>query len=100
MLRDIDYDKLKRSFEFLVQNIMPQNLLTEWSDPIKSLERNEKRGRAVARRGLFTAIGDFVEASQDFSKAQLREVDKEMADRGAYTLSFFRSRFSRRKQKN
>jgi hypothetical protein len=99
VLRDIDYGKLKKSFQFLVQRFTPEELLTDWSDPIKSLERIEKRGAAVARRGLIAAIGDFLEATQDFSQAQLQEADRELQDRGAYALSFLRSRFSRRRGK-
>ena len=77
---------------------MPSELLTPWADPIKALERNEKRNATMARRGLYAAIGDLVEATQDLSVAQLRDTDAELEGRGAYTLSFLRSRFSRRKQ--
>jgi hypothetical protein len=99
VLRDIDYSKLKKSFEFLVQRFVPSALLTAWADPIKALERNEKRNATMARRGLYVAIGDLVEATQDFTVAQLRDTDAELESRGAYSLSFLRSRFSRRKQK-
>jgi hypothetical protein len=99
VLRDIDYSKLKKSFEFLVQRFMPQELFTPWADPIRALKRNEKRSATMARRGLYAAIGDLVEATQDFSPEQVRDADAKLESRGAYTLSFLRSRFSRRKQK-
>jgi hypothetical protein len=99
VLRDIDYTKLKKSFEFLVQRFMPTELLTPWADPIKALERNEKCNATMARRGLYAAIGDLVEATQDLSVTQSQEADAQLESRGGYTLSFLRSRFSRRKQK-
>ena len=99
MLRDIDYSKLKKSFEFLVQRFMPEELLTPWADPIRALKRNEKRSATMTRRGLYAAIGDLVEATQDVSVAQLRDTDAELESRGAYSLSFLRSRFSRRRGK-
>ena len=98
MLRDIDYSKLKKSFEFLVQHFVPTELLTPWADPIKALERNEKRNSTMARRGLYAAIGDLVEATQDIASEQLHDADAQLQSCGGYTLSFLRSRFSRRKQ--
>ena len=50
----------------------------------------------MARRGLIVAIADNVEVTQDFSPAQVREADAELEKLGAYTLTFLRSRFTRR----
>ena len=40
-----------------------------------------------------------IEATQDFSAAQIREADAEMQKLGAYTLSFLRSRLTRRRNR-
>lgn len=99
MLADLDYARLRKSFELLVQRLTPPELLTSWTDPVAALERNETRSLTMARRGLYAAIGDFVEATRDLSAAQTRDIDSELESRGAYTLSFLRPHFSRRRNK-
>ena len=50
----------------------------------------------MARRGLSVAIADMLEATQDLSASQLQDADAELERRDAYTVSFLRSRFTRR----
>jgi len=95
MHNDIDYSRLKRSFEFFVEQYLPENLITSESHPIRLLEREEQRSATRARRSLAVAIGDFVEATRGYSLEHVLAADSELERRDAYTLSLLRSRFSR-----
>ena len=99
MLQDIDYAKLKRSFALFVRRFAPQELITPQNDPIGVLDRIERHSPSKARRGLCAAGGDLVEATQHFTAAQLADADAALQQLDAYTLSFLRSRFSRRRTK-
>jgi hypothetical protein len=99
VLRDLDYGSLKKSFEFLVEHFMPTEVLTPDAHPVRVLERMETQSEATARRGLYVAIGDFVEATQDLPAAEVQDTDSQLEARGAYSLSFLRSHFSRRRDK-
>lgn len=99
MAQDIDYEKLKRSLAVLFERYTPAELLTPTAHPVRSLERMEKKRLASARRGLTVAIADMVEGMQDLSLSELREVDAALEKADAYTLSFLRSHFTRRKLK-
>lgn len=97
MRDDLDYSRLKRSLEFLVEQYVPANLIARDSHPVRLLERDERRSMTIARRRLSAAIGDFVEATQGFSIEHVLAADSELERRGAYPLSVLRSRFSRRR---
>src|SRR5215831_7998944 len=96
---DLDYNRLKRSLEFFVEQYIPENLMKPDSHPVELLKSDEQRNPTRARRRLSIAIGDFVEATQGFSIEHVLEADSELERRGAYTLSLLRSRFSRRRDK-
>jgi hypothetical protein len=96
---DLDYSRLKRSLEFLVEQYVPTNVPRRDSDPVRLLEHDEGHSMTIARRCLSVAIGDFVEATQGFSIEHMLAVDSELERRGAYPLSLLRSRFSRRRNK-
>jgi hypothetical protein len=97
--RELDYEKLKRSLAFLVERYVPTELLTAEAHPIYVLERMEKQRVAMARRGLIVAIADMLEATQDLSTSQVTESDEAMEKLDAYTLSFLRRRFARRRSR-
>jgi hypothetical protein len=95
VIRELDYEKLKKSLAFLFERYAPPGLISPEAHPIGVLERMEKERMTMARRGLAVAVADMIEATQDFSAAQIREADTEMQKLGAYTLSFLRSRLTR-----
>jgi len=96
---ELDYEKLKRSLAFFVERYLPAEIVTPETHPVRVLERMEKERMTMARRGLSVAIADNVEGAQDFSPSEVREADAELERRGAYTLTFLRSRFTRRRNK-
>ncbi|MDQ2868091.1 MAG: hypothetical protein M3R59_06750 [Verrucomicrobiota bacterium] len=98
MYRDFEYAKLKKSFAFIIERYMPAEIVGP-GDPLRFLEQLEKQRMAMARRGLAVAIADSVEGTQDFSPAAVREADEEMEKIGAYTLTFLRTRFMRKRTK-
>jgi SAM-dependent methyltransferase len=93
---DLDYRRLKRSLEFLVEQYVLANVFPDDSHPVRRLERDERRNMTIARRYLSGAIMDLVEATQGFSIEHILAADLELERRGAYTLSMLRSRFPRR----
>jgi hypothetical protein len=95
--RDLDYSRLKRSLEFLVEQYLPADLISHDSHPVRLLERDERRSMTIARQRLSVAIGDFMEAIQGFSIEHVLAADSELERRGAYPLSLLRSRFSGRR---
>jgi hypothetical protein len=96
LIREVDYEKLKKSLAFFTDQCAPPRIVTPETHPLRVLERFEKQRMSMARRGLIVAIADNVEVTQDFSPAQVREADAELEKLGAYTLTFLRSRFTRR----
>jgi len=99
VVKELDYEKLKKSLGFLVDRYVPQEVLTPANHPLRVLERMEKQNMAKARRGLMVAIADTIEATQDFSPERVRETDVGLEKIGAYTLTFLRSRLTRRGHK-
>jgi hypothetical protein len=83
----------------LFDRTAPLGIITAEAHPLRVLEQFEKRRTAMARRGLVVATADMIEAVQDFSSAQVREVDAELEKIGAYTLTFLRSQLTRRGRK-
>ena len=100
MFSDLDYARLKRSFEYLVDHYAPVALVTPDMHPVKILERWEASHMSRARRGLAVAVADIVEATQDFCRERVLEIDRDLQKRDAYTLSFLRERFTRDQQTN
>jgi hypothetical protein len=88
---DLDYDRLKRSLQFFVDEYLPANLVGRDSDPVMRLEREERYGMMMARRSLLASIGDFVNATRGFSIEHILAADAELEQRDAYTLSLLRS---------
>jgi len=79
---DLDYARLKRSFEYFVEHYTAAELTTP------------------AHRALAIAIADFVEGTQDFCRERVSEIDRDLQKRDAYTLSFLREHCRRDQQTN
>jgi hypothetical protein len=96
---DLDYARLKRSFEYFVEHYGPAELITPGSHPVKLFERDEPLRLRRAKRALAVAIADFVEGTQDFCGERVSEIDRDLHKRDAYTLSFLREHFTRRRNR-
>jgi hypothetical protein len=79
---DLDYARLKRSFNYFVEHYASADL----SDP--------------AQRNLALAVADFVEGTQDFCAERVSEIDQDLQKRDGYTLSFLREHFMRNRRSN
>ena len=99
MFPDLDYARLKRSFEYFVEHYAPAELITPGSHPVKLMERDEPSRMNRARRDLVVAIADFVDGTQDFCRERVSEIDRDLQKRDAYTLSFLREHFTRRRNR-
>ena len=95
MLPDLDYARLKRSFEYLVERYAPTELNTPRSHPVKPLERDESARMNRGQCALEAAIAEFVDGTQDFCLERVSEIDRDLQKRDAYTLSFLREHFTR-----
>jgi hypothetical protein len=51
------------------------------------------------RLALALAIADFIDGTQDFCRERVSEIDRDLQKREAYTLSFLREHFARRRNK-
>jgi hypothetical protein len=96
---DLDYARLKRSFEYFVDHYVPAKLITPRAHPVKLLERDEPSRMSRVRRTLAEAVADFVDGTQDFCRERVSEIDRDLQKRGAYTLSFLREHFTRRRNR-
>lgn len=96
MFPDLDYARLKRSFEYFVDHYAPAKLITPGAHPVKLLERDEPSRMSRARRTLAETVADFVDGTQDFCRERVSEIDRDLQKRDAYTLSFLREHFTRR----
>ena len=99
MVTDLEYARLKRSFEYFVEHYASAELITPGSHPIKQLESDEPSRMSRARRALTMAIADLVDGTQDFCRERVSEIDRDLQKRDAYTLSFLREHFTRRRDK-
>jgi hypothetical protein len=79
---DLDYARLKRSFDYFVHNYAVADLI------------------APAHTTLPMSIANFVEGTQDFCGERLAEIDRDLVKRDAYTLSFLREYLNRDQQTN
>ena len=93
MIHNLDYVRLKRSFEYFAEHYEPAELITQGSQPLNPLERDESSRMSRARRALAVAIADFVDGTQDFCRERVLEIDRDLLKRDAYTLSFLREHF-------
>src|SRR5512132_860985 len=96
---NLDYARVKRSFEYFVEYYAPAELNTPGSHPVKLLEREEPSRMSRARRALAVAIADFVEGTQDFCCERVSEIDRDLQKRDAYTLIFLREHFATRRHR-
>jgi hypothetical protein len=96
--RRSDYDRLKRSLQFFVDQYVPANSIQGYSYLVQLLEQEERHSMMLARRSLLASIGDFVNATHGFSIEHILAADAELEERDAYTLSLLRSRFSPRRK--
>lgn len=78
MFPDFDSARLKRSLEYFVEHYGAGELITP------------------GKRALDVAIVQFVEDTQDFCHERVSEIDRDLRNRDAYTLSFLRQHFTRR----
>ena len=95
MFSDLDYARLKRSFEYFVDHYAPARLITPGAHPVKLLERDEPSCMSRARRAAAVAIADFVDGTQNFCCERVSETDRDLQTRDPYTLSFLREHFTR-----
>jgi len=92
---NLDYARLKRSFEYFVEYYGSAERITSRPDPVKLLERNDASRMGRESRALAVAITDFVDGTQDFCGERVSEIDRDLQKRDAYTLSFLREHFTR-----
>src|SRR6266576_6833600 len=92
---DLEYARLKRSFEYFVEHYTPADLITPGSHPVKQLESDEPSRMSRARRALTMAIADLVDGTQDFCRERVSEIDRDLQKTEAYTLTFLREHFTR-----
>ena len=90
MFPDLDYVRLKRSFEYFVQHYGPAELNAPSSHPIKLLERDASGRMNRGHGALEVMIAEFVDDTQDFCHERVWEIDRDLQKRDAYTLSFLR----------
>jgi len=96
---DLDYGRLKRSFEYFVEHYAA-DLPTRGSEPVELSAGDESSRNSRPRRALAVAIADFVDSTQDFCCERVSEIDRDLQKREAYTLSFLRERFTRGAQRD
>ena len=94
MSPDLDYARLKRSFEYFVEHYAPVELNTPGSHSVKLLERDDPSRMSRSCRALAVAIAGFVDSTEDFCRERVSETDRDLQKRDAYTLSFLREHFT------
>jgi len=97
---NLDYARLKRSFEYFVEHYAAAELNTPGSHSVKLLERDEGSGMSSSRHALALATADFVDGTQDFCRERVSEIDRDLQKRDAYTLSFLREHFTTLRDKS
>ena len=95
MFSDLDYSRLKRSFDYFVEHYAPAELNATGSGPVTLLDADELSRISCAKRALVVAIADFVAGTQDFCRERVTEIDRDLQRRDAYTLSFLREHFTK-----
>jgi len=92
---DLDYDRLRKSLQFFVEEYLLRNPVGGDSPSILRLKPEEQHSMTMARRLLSVRIADCIEATRGFSIEHVLAADAELEQRGGYTLSQLRSRFWR-----
>ena len=90
MFPDLDYARLKRSFEYFVEHNASADLTKPGLDPAGEASDTIAKYRAVA-----DAIANFVDGTQDFCHERIAEIDRDLHQGDAYTLSFLHERFTK-----
>jgi hypothetical protein len=96
---DLDYARLKRSFEYFIRHYGPAELNTPRSHHIKLLERDASGRMPRGHGALEVVIAEFIEDTQDFCHERLSEIDRDLQKRDAYTVSFLREHLTRSSDK-
>ena len=97
---NLDYARLKRSFEYFVEHYAAAELNAAGSHPVELLDCDEAAHMSRAQRTLAVAITDFVDGTQDFCRERVSEIDRDLQKRDAYTLSFLREHFTTLRDKS
>lgn len=95
MFPDLDYLRLKKSFEYFVEQYACAELTQRGFDSVRLFERNKSTDPTSAHLAVIVSLADFVEGTQDFCREQVFEIDRDLQKRNAYTLSFLRGYFAR-----
>jgi hypothetical protein len=96
---DLDYARLKRSFEYFVEHYAPAERIPPGPNPVNLSERDDPSRTNHPSRALAVAIADFVEGTHDFCCERIAEIDRDLQKRDAYTLSFLREYFTRERDR-
>jgi hypothetical protein len=96
---DLDYARLKNSFEYFVEHYAPVERIPPGSNPVDLSERDNPSRTNHPGRALSAAIADFVEGTHDFCCERVAEIDRDLQKRDAYTLSFLREYFTRKRDR-
>ena len=99
MFPDLDYARLKNSFEYLVEHYAPVEPIPFGSNPVDLSERDDPSRTNHPSRALAVAIADSVEGTHDFCCEQVAEIDRDLQKRDAYTLSFLREYLTRERDR-
>ena len=99
MFPDLDFARLKRSFECFVEHYAPAERILLGSNPVNLSERDDPSRTNHPSRALAVAIADFVEGTHDFCCERVAEIGRDLQKRDAYTLSFLREYFTRERDR-
>jgi hypothetical protein len=90
MFPDLDYARLKRSFEYFVEHYASADLTKP------ELHAADEASDTIAKyRAVAGAIATFVDGTQDFCHERVAEIDRDLHKGDAYTLSFLREHFTK-----
>jgi len=96
---DLDYGRLKKSLGYFVEHYGFSERITTATGPVKPKELDDPSRMDRERCILAVAIADFVDGTQDFCRERVSEIDRDLAKRDAYTLSFLREHFTRERNR-
>ena len=99
MFPDLDFARLKRSFEYFVEHYAPAERILPGSNPVNLSERDDPSRTNHRSRALAVAMADFVEGTHDFCCERVAEIDRDLHRRDAYTLSFLREYLTRERDR-
>ena len=99
MFADLNHARLTRSLEYFLEHYASSEVNAPASHSVKLSERDAPLQTSRAKAALVAAIADFVDGTQDFCRERVSEIDRDLQKRDAYTLSFLREHFTRRRDK-